>query len=321
MARAYGNNAHIGVAIETTYATPVTTATDFLEIKSESWGLTEELSFSSTLNTRTARAPVEGKSSTAGEFEIEGCYTGMEEFIKAVMGSGSTSGPNVDGQYTHTFALAEALPVGYTLQVNKDSSGGGTGIIYPGVQFNKMSISQAIGEYAKVTFGGMGNGVETTGSTMTSPSFAAFKGMKWSGISVLTLNNVTVPCRNIEFSIENALAEDVYKLGSKTRQELKANGARKVAGKVECYFDGLTQYTLATAGTEFAAVFTWQGPLIAGSSYYEFSISLPKCRATIETPKIGGPGPILLTLPYQAIQNAAANDECVITLKNVKAAI
>jgi hypothetical protein len=264
---------------------------------------------------------VEGKRSTSGSIEIEGVYQGMEELIKAVMGSGSTGSVNGDGQYTHTFALAESLPVGYTLQVNKDASGGGTGMIYPGVQFNKMTLSQAIGEYLKVSFEGMGNGVETSGSTMTSPTYAAFKGIKWGAVSALTLNSVTVPCRNIEISIENAMADDVYKLGSQTRQELKANGARNVTGKVECYFDGLTQYALATAGTEFAAVFTWTGPVIAGSSYYELSVSMPKCRATIDTPKVGGPGPITLNLAFQAIQNSAVNDEIVITLKNIKSAI
>lgn len=322
MPKAYGNNAHVGVAIETTYGTPVTTATDFLEIQSEGWGLTEELAYSSTLNTRSMRLPVEGKRSTAGSIEIEAVYQGMEEYIGAIMGAASvtTGTVNADGQYTHTFALKESSPVGYTLQVNRDASGSGSGFIYPGVQFNKATFAQAMGEYMKATFEGTGNGVETSGSTMTATSFASFKGIKWGDLLTCTINGVAdIAARNIELSIENPLADDVYKLGTKTRQELKFNGARSITGKMELYFDGLTQYALGTAGTEFAMTLAWRGPLIAGSSYYEISFTMPKCRATIDAPKVSGSGPIPLNFAWQAVQSAAANDELVVVVKNTKA--
>lgn len=322
---AYGDRSHVAFAPEVTYGTPVT-ATKFLEIQSESVKYTEEQEFLETLNTRSIQHTHAGKRSVAGAFAGLFSYSGpLATLIKHALGSASSGAANGDGQVTHTISCAEAQLTGLTLEVARDPSLYTKSFQYPGCKVKKFALKQEIGKALMFECEIMGKGTETE-ITLTTPTFPTVKLAHWlhlaSGTGTLTLDGAAVPARSIEFSLENPMAEDAYTLQSQTRHELVASGARKVMLAVNTFIEASDPaYALFKNKTNFATVLTWKGPVIAGSSYYELSISLPYCIATAKDFNVGGAGPIEGPITIQAIANATLNNEVTITLKNIDSAI
>lgn len=323
---AYGNKGWIAFAPETTYKTPVT-ASKFLEIQSEGIKYSEDHEFQDTQNTRTVQHNHAGVRKVGGPFSGLMSYSGpLASLIKHAMGSVVTGTVNADGQYTHTISLAEALPTGLTFEAARDAALYGKSFQYPGCKIKKFGIKQEVAKNATFDFDIAGCGTENE-ITVTTPTFPTLKLMHWlhllTGTGVITLNGAAIPANSIDFSIENPLAEDGHTLQSQVLHDLEASGSRKVMCNFNTFVEASDPaYALFKAKTSFATVITWKGPLIAGSSYYEFSISMPYCIATARDGiNNGGSGRLTGPVSIQAIGNATLNNEVTITIKNADAAI
>jgi hypothetical protein len=326
-AKVYGNKSRVAFVPEVTWGTAVTPPTSFVEIVApESARFVRPKTFIPTGNTRSVRHQVNGKQDTPIGFQTYLSYTGDDLLLlKHLLGSLSTGAANGDGQYTHTISLAETLPPGLTMYFDRNSAVYGKEHQYPGVVLNKFTIEQALSDVARITYEGMGDGRENEVNA-TASSFPTLLLADWLDLAspgVLTLNGAAVPCDNISISFEQAMAADVYIMTQAYRADLKADGERTVTLSFDVFIEATDPlYVLWKADTEFAAVATWSGPVIAGSSYNSFSVSCPKVQITDFQGFNGGAGgPIKGKVTMRAYASASLNDEISIIVKNANATL
>src|SRR3990167_1813329 len=130
-----GVGSFIGFVSQTGYTTRVLPTTKFLpligggdsiareEVRIETGGI-DSIGFSST---RYAR----GRENITGNVDVEIGYEGLEVLFYHLFGAVSTSQPSpsiAPNVYDHTFTLANTLPVGMTVEINR----GGTSFFVTG---------------------------------------------------------------------------------------------------------------------------------------------------------------------------------------------
>jgi len=81
---------------------------------------------------------------------------------------------------------------------------------------------------------------------------------------------------------------------------------REYTGSLDAEFLTLTDYNRFTAGTAAALVLTFTGPILGGATTTKLIITAT-VRYDGDTPNVGGPDEIRLTLPFKVIE-VAAND-------------
>lgn len=308
MSQATADNTWFGVGVESTFGTPVA-RTKFFEFNSESVKLDGGMIAHSSLRGRSQNRRGKKKNSVAGTIEMPLQVDGAEVILKHAFGACVTSGA---GPYVQTITLTRALPVGLSLEINRDASsiGGSSSFLYDGCQINKLTLKHSPEDFLMMSLDIVGEGDSSLVSVST-PSFATFVGWDWDGFAA-TINSVAVLLRDFEITLDNNLATDRYNLGSLKRKGLGPAGKRKVSGKFNVEFASLTEMNYwrgATTGPG-SMVCTWTN----GTSTLVLSVANP---IFIEgEPVVGGDGPILVPLAFEAYISSADNDELSIILTN-----
>jgi len=115
----------------------------------------------------------------------------------------------------------------------------------------------------------------------------------------------TLACRPVtegDISLKNNIAEDVYTLCSRYREELP-EARREVSGKISTYFRDATEYTLFKNETTFSLVFSFT------SSGKTLIIELPENKFTgSPTPTVSGQGVITSDFEFTSFKNTANYD-------------
>lgn len=312
MAQGFGYQAWLGLAEESTYGTAVASA-KYLELLDESLKLENPIIERPTLRQLMRFNQVPGKRSIGGAFKIQMPLTGAEYLIDHALGvPQSLSGA---GPYVHTWNSAPAqMRTGLTLQVNRDAGniGGNSSYQYSGCQISKLSLVQEPENFLEAEFEVVGK--DEALISVTSPSFPTFSGFHWASSGTgfsCTLNSVATAIKRWELSIENALADDRFNLGTRTRVGLGRAGQRKISGSVELEYSALTQYNLFAAQTSFPLVFDYN---ISASN--RLLITLPACYLKGNTPNVSDSGPIPLKLDFDCYSADGAAAEISIVLTN-----
>lgn len=89
--------------------------------------------------------------------------------------------------------------------------------------------------------------------------------------------------------------------GLKAEPIVNAYAAATATLSVE--FSDLTTYNKFVNGTNFAVTLDFQGPLIAGSYYERFKVTLAACQARGETPNVDGPDVLALNVPIRVLDD------------------
>ena len=314
MATAFGTGAYIGFGEEVTYGTSVT-RTKFLEILEESITAKTGLAAKPTLRSASQRYTAPMKKAVEGSFKFNFPLTGAERLIKHAMGSNATTGTN---PYTHTASLANALPVGLSIEVNRDSSGlggGSTSFLYEGCQITKFTLSQAVEDLLTCQCDIVGEDFSLVSAT--SASFPTFSALDWSMLTG-TANSAgtTLKMLDFELTIENGLATDRYIMGQLIRKGLGRNSARKVSGKFTVEMDDVTSfYTWYATSLTKDLSFVWT----SGSS--SLTITVPKAKFNNASPATKDAGPIQIPVEWEALVSSADNDELSIVTVNTTSTI
>jgi hypothetical protein len=309
MAQGFGYESWIGVGVESTYGTAVARS-KFFELASESIKFKTGRTPKPSLRGLSADRVVPVKEGVDGSFEIQFPYSGAEVLLKHAMGAVNTSGSS---PYTHEFTLADSLPVGLSVEVNRAAAliGGSSSFLYEGCQIAKWSLKQSAEEF--LMFSADIVGEDSSNVAASSPTFATWDGAHWGEVNNISLNSTTHISRieSFELNVDNALATDRYRLGSRLRKGLGRSGPREVTGSITAEFDALTLTDLYRNETAFPIEIAYLGSGGAG-----MTITLPNCRLEGDDPGVESSGPIKLTLNFRAYQSAAANDELAIELIN-----
>lgn len=313
MATAFGTNVIFGFGEESTYGTPVVSG-KWVEIMEEAVKGEQSWIARPTLRSPSQSQRVKSKKSVAGNVKMNLGYEGYERLIKHAMGS--VSAPVGSGPYVYTFSLATALPTGLTLHISRDAAavGVGSAFEYDGCQVTKMTISQSIEDLCMIDFEFIGQDFRNV--NIDTPTYPTFHQIDWTQFE-FTWNASTIPVRNFEVTLDNALADDRFNLGSRLRVGLGRSGPRKVSGKFEAEFDSLTLYSAFRDQSTTAAL---QAAWSNGSNKALFVI-IPMALLQAGEPQTTDAGVITCSYEFEGFQSSTENDEMTITLQNSLATI
>lgn len=306
MALGHGYNSWLGVGVQTVFGTAVA-ASKWLELNSDSLKYKKGKAQKPSLRGLSANRVVDMKKNVEGGIGIQLPFSGAEVLLKHAFGAVNTSGA---GPYTHTFSLAQALLVGLTLEVNRDSAaiGGSSSFRYDGCHVSKWTLKQEVEDFLMLELDIVGR--EQTLIAVSTPTFATFDGISWGDFTSCTINSVATEIMGFEITGDNALASDRYKLGSLTRIGSGKSGPRQITGTITAEFDALTLHALYLSQATFPIVFLYT------SGAKTLTITLPACRFEGDDPTVENSGPLKLTLPFRAYLSAAEGDEINAVLVN-----
>jgi hypothetical protein len=155
---------------------------------------------------------------------------------------------------------------------------------------------------------GQSNALVATPST----TFPAGRPFDWDDFGV-TMFGGARGVRNFELTLENALADDRYFLGSAYRTGLGRSGPRKISGSVTLELSSMADYAYFRNLDTTSIVASWT----VNGSYY-LTVTMPKCYIQGDEPTVSDAGPVLWTANFEAFQSAVANDELSIALGNAQ---
>lgn len=321
MSEAHGTEAWVGFGVETTYGTAVARS-KFSELLSESLNFDPGVRVAKpALRGVSQNRRVRGKAKVDGGIEFQMQSDGLEVLLKHALGAVNTTGP-VSSRYTHAFTLAKALPVGLTVEVNRDAAaiGGDSGDIFAGCQISKLTFKQSAEDFLQLSVELLGqSGAFDTPST---PSFPSFFGFDWEGFTFSIDDgggyDVT-DIMDLELSLDNGLAADRYKLGQLTRKGLGRGGRRKITGKITKEFDSLAERNLyrdQTQGCKVKAVWT-----AAGDDTRTLTLEILNLEWTGTDPKADTESILSLPMEFEAYIASSEGDEFTATLVNATTSV
>lgn len=278
MATGIGLKAFLGIGEESTYGTPVA-RTKFLQILSESLVTIEEKAESlSVSNVDVTDQDVwQGVVDVNGDVQFHVPFEGAELLFKHAFGSVTSTQDGATGIYDHVFSLADSLPTGLSLEINRDISS----FTHAGCKIDTLELNiGGVSEFLRATCGIIGRDVATaSASTAVYPDFPKFKGTEF----VLTWNSVSIPVTNFGITLNNNLDKTSYTLGSRFRREPVRNDKRRISGTFNALFEDLTQFNDFRTSTNRALIGKFTGPLIPGGTTQTYDLKLTCGIGRIDT--------------------------------------
>lgn len=307
-----GSNGQFGFAEETLWASGTVTISKFIPFISESLKLEKNTTLSPAIRGSSAHSVrTEGANRVSGDLQVEVQPVGMWTLFKHALGRRFTAGPSGSGHYKHRILPSGALPEGLRVEVGRDVGGTFT---YKGVKVNTLELNCSVGEPLKATFGLLGYDETSSSGSPTAPSSTAISTLSpyrfdQANVTVDGLSN-SIEVSGMTLNLNNNLAEDKGKLGSKYRAAIPRNGFREVTGTLHVEFDNLYNYNRFINQTEHAvqARFT-HDQYAAGTTAHQLDIILPRVVFTGSTPSITGPDLIYHDLPFIALYDTGEGDQ------------
>lgn len=314
-----GSLAHIGIAKETTFGTPVT-ATDYVRFSSESITETIEQVKNDAHNGVFDEAPqFEGAHTVAGDITADVYPNGIGHFLRSSLGAPVTT-TLVSGAYQHVFTPVQsnfapncALPP-YTIEVNRDNASAWQ---YAGAVFGDLDFTFGID---KKIMNCKASVIAKAAAliTKTTPSFDTVDPFMWSQ-AVVTLNSVVnTNVSSVEIGVKNGLDGRPTLDGTKNINRIMRNGKRTFPIKLTVELQDLTEYNLFIAQNEVPLSIVLTGPIITGSYNYTFQVDVSKFHFNAFPINVGGAGVITAVLDGWAEYDPAASYAAKFTLKNSK---
>lgn len=307
-----GSGAFFGWAQQVAYGTAVTPPTKWVECESINVGDERKLIHKTMLGSVSRKNVVRGKHDPTLSVKFPLLWEGAEQLIKHAMGSVNTTGTN---PYTHAFSLAAALPVGLTCyaDIDDDNISGDHVQQLIGAKIDKLTLTQEMDGTldAEIEFIGR----EWVDVAKTSPTIPTYNAVDYAQMTLATINpasaNFELPLRKFKLEISNNLFKDRFVLtGAGKRSEPPRGGHRSVMVETEIEYTSDTALAYFKNATATDLRFKWV------NSAMNLTITTPKGYFQGSRPSATDPGFIYITMPYDAVQSSADNDELALTLVN-----
>jgi hypothetical protein len=305
-----GISAQFMVAEESTYGTSVTPNRTY-EFRDESLKLDIDRIESSALraNARVQRSDrwAAGKKSVGGDVTVELANKSMGLWLKHAIGGVVTSQPSPGPDptvYDHTFTPGD-FPTSLTAQVGRPDVGGTVRpFTYTGCRITEWELACAINEIATLKFTLLGQN-EDTATALASAAYPAGLALMTFVQGTLTIGGSAANIKSISLKGTNGMA-DRYFLGSQLRSQPLENAMREYTGKMDAEFENLTNYNRYVNGTEASVVLLFQGATISTTYKYQLQVTM-NTRFDGETPVIGGPDIVGLSMPYKVTDTGSSS--------------
>lgn len=216
--------------------------------------------------------------------------------------------------FDHTFTIAAELPIGLSVEVDRDTQG----FVLEGAKVTKMDLSLDAVGIMKGNFEFVGEDLVkddvTTSSLTTAPLIVFSQGAVTYGGSAKSV-------KNIKLSLDNNLKNDERFVGSRLITEPPENGRKVVTGSMLVRFDSTTEYDDFRAGTSKAITLTCTGATIKTGFTYTLTLTIPIVKLTGGVPKLSGPGPVEMEVPFKAYATDSSTREFNIVLRNILSSV
>ena len=313
MSQAFGYNAFFGWARESTFGTPVTPPNKWVECESINVSDERKLIHKPLLGSVSRRRVVRGKHAAGVSIKFPFVWDGIEQLINGAIGSVVTTGASPP--YTHTFAPAATLPVGFTCYVDIDEAAisGSHCQQINGCQIDKLTMTQEVDGTLDVEVEFVGR--EFIDVAPTSATLPTYDAVDYSRMTLATINpasaNFELPIRKWKLEINNNLFKEKYRLtGAGKRAGFGRGSQRQINFEVEIEYesDTVLDYFKSAVATDLR--FKW----VSGTN--ELTITTPNGYFQGSRPGAADSGPAYLTMAFDSLMSAADNDELGLILKN-----
>lgn len=300
---------------ETTYGvTPTDPVFDTVRITGTTLGLTKEGLQSDEIRSDRQIADYRlGNNQVGGDINFELSYGSFDKFLQAVLLSGDweTGVPIVGAAQIKTGITRSSFTlVRHFADLDAASK---PFYIYRGVEINTMSLSISPSAMVTGTFSVVGKsqtattdltalGTPTFDAPTTTSPMDAFTGTLLEGseeIAVIT---------EITLTLENGI-EPRFVVGSK--DTIKPSVARaNLTGQITAYFEDSRLVDKFLNETDSSIQFT-----LPDTDGNELTFVIPRIKYTGGQPDVDGEGPITLSMPFQALYDAASENNFFIQRK------
>jgi len=238
-----------------------------------------------------------GNRQVGGDASIEFVWADFDDMLEA-----ATCG-------TWTANVLKVGTVRRSFTVERFFSDISTRIRYTGCEVNNLSLSIAPNAVVTGTIGFVGvdqdpSNTQIAGSTYATAQggcpFDSFSGTISEGGS--PIGSVT----SVELSLENSI-EQSFVVGSKVAAE-STIGRSNITGTATVYFENMTMLNKFVNETASSLDL-----VLVNEAGDQYEISLPTIKYTGGQPDVSGEGSISLSMPFQALYNAGAGSNIVIT--------
>jgi hypothetical protein len=305
-----GLAAQLGLAAESTHGTFVA-PTRFLEFNSESLSMEIERLESQGLRAgkRILRSDrwAAGRKTVGGSIELDLVDTSLGLLLDHMMGGTVVT---VDegaalNAYSHTWNGPGDLPTGLSIQVGKpDFPGTVQPFSYLGCLITGWTISGEVGEIGKLEIE-VDAQDESTTESLGSATYASNNLLTFVE-ATLTIAAGSTPIRSFDISGDNGLEVGRHFLGSQIRNRPVEAAMREYSGTVEAEFNTLADYNRFVNGTEAALVAKFEGATDIEAGFPPQLQITANVRFDGETPEVGGPDEVELSLPFKVVGNTDA---------------
>lgn len=258
------------------------------------------------------------KTGTHGSDNLDthiGTLIGFSDTADSTNTSSHTAGTSVVTAFDHTFTLTDDLPVGLTMEVDRDI----TAFIYDGCKVNTLGMSIDTGGFLLLNVGIIGQD-ETTGSvtsaTLPTANLVCFV------TGVVTYGGSTKNVKSANFTLNNNLSTDRRFIGSRTMSEPQRSAKIEVTGTMTIEFETTAEYDDFRNATSRTLVLTFtELTALKGTIYRTITVTFPIIKLTGKTPTISDAGVIMLELPFKAYATDSATREFNVVVRNTIASV
>lgn len=320
----YGFESYVGWVEEPSWNTPVTPATKFAELISETV---------KAIRNREPRPVVrdidirEGNTYDAkfggdGGFLIEANYGGLLRLLEHLFGDSSVDSVELEAaiSWTHTITLQKTIMAGkgLTLYTNTDVDNGALPVKQlAGYKINSLRLSMDPTRNMQVEFGGAGHDVvKVAVGTFVGPGIANYVA---GHQLVCEIDTVVRSIDSVELTIDNGLDLDKRIHGSKRIDEpVRGSARRSITGSIQ--MDAVeADLDKFLAGTLFQLELLHTGPTL-GANAYRWDMTMLKCEVVGDPINISSFGKVKSNFEFRVlkpttgelIEFAIVNDETVV---------
>lgn len=309
----------LGTAEEVTYGTAVT-PDRWYEIVSE--GLERQNNViqsnglrSGAIRTRRSSRRVVASEWAQGPITIEVPTSGFGRLLKHALGGTPTivqEGATPAYRQTHAFGTNATRSLTLQKVLRDGANATVQQFTYPGTKITSAEFSISVDQLLLATFETDSRREELT-TGVAAPTYTSNKPFHFKQAVTLTLAGAAaVKVTDATIRVERAQKTDNFYLGSTgLKSEPTENDFPTITGSLTAEFDGDNKtrlYDVFAADTGVAFVLTFEGDTISGTFKETISFSIPKIHLTGETPKVGGPGAVTITSPFEGAWDGTAAD-------------
>lgn len=316
-----GTNSWISLAPESAYGSAPGTGQKYLDIINETMKMTKAPKPRLSLRGPSVTGTFPGQKNVDGDVNMELLYGGA--FVLALKhafgGYAFTPNTPVTGANQHVITMADALPTGLTIEVNRGNTPAGKVFQYDGCKINTWELTADADSVATLKLGIIGQ--DETGNVTAStgsPTLPTYHPLILSHVGTITLcGTASIECKKIIMRGNNNLQRR-FLAHDTTREPLRGTELRAVTGEITCEFEDLTLYNKFATDTVGTLLVTFTSPdMVTGTTPYSFKLEAPKLiLGETAAPNVDNRGVIDIVYPFICQHSDSTDDQAKITVIN-----